>query len=40
MKIFQMLQSVQNEAVNELKANFICREATRVSLNETLLSCS
>ena len=24
---------LQNEAVNELKANFICWEATRVSLN-------
>ena len=23
----------QSEAVNELKANFICREATRVSIN-------
>ena len=24
---------LQNEAVNELKDNFICQEATRVSLN-------
>ena len=38
-KVFQT-SYLQNEAVNELNDNFICREATRVSLNLTMLSYS
>ena len=38
IKIFKILS--KKEVVNELNANFICRKATRLSLNETLLSYS
>ena len=36
MKKYFRFSCLQNEAVNEIKANFICREFTCVSLNETL----